>query len=215
MFSVNNGSPVFYLFIFILPLLMMGQVVEKPVSNDHQNMVDSKGDSPSYIYENESFTTNLYLHEQDQVLNLLGNSFEKIKEVMGEPDEQGYSSQNGPHNYILYNHKDGTIIFGSPEGIDTKTAVSIILGEGQEILGAEVGESFEETKDVLGPPDSGPEHGINDLYYMDYYLGDRTDEVPEVFISFSADTIDGKTQDVFIKWEAFEYKQKEVFQAGR
>ena len=215
MFSVNNGSPVFYLFIFILPLLMMGQVVEKPVSNDHQNMVDSKGDSPSYIYENESFTTNLYLHEQDQVLNLLGNSFEKIKEVMGEPDEQGYSSWNGPHNYILYNHKDGTIIFCSPEGIDTKTAVSIILGEGQEILGAEVGKSFEEIKDILGAPDSGPEPGINDLYYMDYYLGDRTDEVPEVFISFSADTIDGKTQDVFIKWEAFEYKQKEVFQAGR
>lgn len=202
MFS-GKSSPLIYLFLVILPLLMMGQAVEEPNSNYHQSMVKNNKNSLSYMYE------------RDPALDLLGNSFVKIKKAMGEPDEQGYSNWNGPHNYMLYNHKDGTIIFCSPEDMDTKTAVSIILGDGQEILGAEIGMTFEEIKDILGIPDSGPKPGMDNLYYMDYYFGEKIDGVPEIFISFSADTIDGETRDVFIKWEAFAYEQKKMFEAAR
>ena len=218
MFSRNNGSYFFSLFVVIvLPFLLLGQAVEEPDSNDLQNMEESRADSllyMSYIYESDSLT-NLYLHEKDPVLNFLGNSFAEIKEVMGDPDQQGYSSWYGPHNYMLYNHKDGAIIFCSPVDMDTKIAVSMFLGEGHEILGAEVGMTFEEIKDVLGTPDSGPEPGMDDLYYLEYHFGEKIDGLPEVFISFTADTIDGETKDVFIKWETFEYKQEETFQAAR
>ena len=211
LFSYN--SPLFYLFVIVLPFLMLGQAEEEPDSYDHQNMVESNGNSFS-LYERE-IETNLYLHERDPVIKLLGKSFDKIIGVMGDPDEQGYSSWNGPHHYMLYNYKDGSITFHSPEELDNKTAISMSLGEGQTILGVEVGSDFEEIRDVLGKPDSGPEPGLDDLYYMDYHFGEKKDGVPEVFISFTADTIDGETRDVFVKWEAFDYKQKETFQVAR
>ena len=215
MFSRNNGSHLFSLLVVIvLPFLLLGHAMEESDSNDLHNMVESRTESllyTSYIHESDSLTK-LYLHEKDPALNLLGNSFAEIKEVMGDPDQQGYSSWNGPHNYMLYNHKDGTIIFCSPVDMDTKIAVSMFLGEGQEILGAEIGMTFEEIKDVLGTPDFGPESGMDDLYYLEYHFEEKIDELPEVFISFSADAIDGETRDVFIKWEAFEYKQEKTWE---
>ena len=190
MFS-SNSSPLFNLFVIIilplLALLMMGQTVEEHDTDYNQNLVEKNKNSLSYM------------HERDPVRDFLGKSFAKIKEVMGDPDEQGYSDWSGPHNYMLYNHKDGTIIFNSPADMDNKKAVNIILGEGQEFLGVKVGMTFEEIKDVLGIPDFGPKPGMDNLYYMDYHFGGKIDEVPKVSISFSADTIDGETRDVFIK----------------
>ena len=68
---------------------------------------------------------------------------------------------------------------------------------------------FIEIEDILGIPDFGPELGIDDQYYMGYFYGETNHQVPEVFVSFSAASIDSPTQDVFIKWEAFEDDQIE------
>jgi hypothetical protein len=46
-------------------------------------------------------------------------------------------------------------------------------------------------------------------------LGELNLQTPEVFISFSAADINGSTQDIFIKWEAYEYNQKVQMQATR
>ena len=140
----------------------------------------------------------------DPVMNLLGQSFDDIEQALGEPDEQGYDEWLGPHYYILYHHEKGVIRFGSPESMENRTAVSIILGPGQEVLGAKVGMHFAEIKDVLGPPDFGPDLSIDNLYHMGYFIGEMNDQVPEIFISFSASRLDGPTKDAFIKWEAFE-----------
>jgi hypothetical protein len=183
-------------------LILLGcQVVENPIYA-HRQKVESTG-SPV-----------LEIFEKDPVMNLLGKSFDEIRQVLGEPDEQGHSAWLGPHNYILYQNREGVIRFCSPESLDM-IAISIILGPGQEVLGAKVGMLFPEIIDVLGTPDFGPELGMDNLYYMDYFFGELIHQTPEVFISFSAVGINSPTDDVFIKWAAFENNQTELLQAAR
>jgi len=145
----------------------------------------------------------------DPVMNFLGMSFDEIKQVLGEPDEEDYSGFLGPHNYILYRDKEGFARFCSPEPLEDKLAVLIILGPGQEVLGATVGMRFSEIIDVLGVPDFGPELGMDNLYYMDYFFGETNNQMPEVFLSFSANGLDSHTIDSVIKWEGFEFNQLE------
>jgi len=152
----------------------------------------------------------LDLLQKDQILNLLGKSFVEIKAVLGEPEEQGYSNLYGPHNYMLFDFKRGPIRFCSPDDVENQLAVSIILGVGQAVLGTNVGMTFGEIEDILGSPAFGPELGMDNLYYMDYFFGETTNQVPEVFISFSADAINSSTHDAFIKWEAFEFHKVET-----
>ncbi len=144
-------------------------------------------------------------HDPD--LNLLGKNFSEIKEVLGEPAEEGSSNWYGPHNYISYEFNEGIVRFNSPQGLEKNIAVSIILSGKHKILCARVGMSFSEIKYVLGNPSLGPEQGKNGLYYMDYYFGKINNQVPEIAISFSAEKIDGLTVDAFIKWEAFDYEK--------
>jgi hypothetical protein len=99
--------------------------------------------------------------------------------------------------------------------IENEIAVSIILGPGQEVLGAKVGMRFPEITGILGAPDFGPEIGMDNLYYMDYFGGEINDQIPDVFISFVAVSMNSPTDHVFIKWEAFKYEQTEIFQAAK
>lgn len=153
--------------------------------------------------------------EKDRVMSLLGKSFLEIKQVLGEPDEQGYSGWLGPHNYMLYRYEEGFIQFCSPEPIENEIAVSIILGPGQEVLGAKVGMRFPEITGILGASDFGPEIGMDNLYYMNYFVGEINDQIPEVFISFVAVSMNSPTDHVFIKWEAFKYEETEIFMVVR
>jgi len=195
--------PFILLLLFILPTILLGsKVAEKPVYSYRQK-IESSG-SPVF----DKF-------ENDPVMELLGNKFDEIKQVLGEPAEQGSSSWLGPHNYILYQSEEGFIRFSSPEGLEDKVAISIILGPGQEIYGVRVGMLFSEIMAILGTPDRGPEPGINGLYYMDYYLGKFKNQAPEILISFSTADINGPTQDAFIKWEGYEYNQRGQLQAAR
>ncbi len=143
----------------------------------------------------------------DPVINLLGKNFSEIKEILGEPVKAGSSNWYGPHNYISYELKEGTIRFNSPQGLENNLVVSIILNGKHKILCARVGMSFSEINEILGNPSLGPEQGKNGLYYMDYYFGKINNQVPEIVISFSAEKIDGPTSDAFIKWEAFDYEK--------
>lgn len=190
---IDKRLPYLFLLIFILTFALLGcQSVENPVYS-HRRVVDSPG------------STVLDMFEEDPVMNLLGKSFDQIKQVMGEPDEQGYSGWLGPHYYIFYQCDEGIIRLCSPEGIENKMAISIIMGPGQEVLGAKVGMLFPEIIDIVGTPDFGPELGMDNLYYMDYFIGELNDQTPEVFISFSAVEINSPTHDVYIKWAAYEY----------
>ncbi len=143
----------------------------------------------------------------DPALNLLGKNFPEIKEVLGEPDKEGSSNWYGPHNYISYEFNEGIVRFNSPQDLGNNMAVSIILTGKHEILCARVGMSFSEIKDALGDPSFGPEQGMDNLYYMEYFLGNINNRIPEIVISFSAETIDGPTVEAFIKWEAFDYER--------
>ncbi len=205
---MNSGkrSPLLYLFIVMLPLVLMGcQEVEDP-AYFLQRRVGST-ENPFLEEVDSTKSPVLDMAEKDPVLKLLGKSFDEIKQLKGEPDKEGYSERLGPHNYILFRQEEGFIRFCSPEPLDNKIAASIILGPGQEVLGAKVGMLFAEIKDILGEPDFGPEHSMDNLYHMGYYFGEMNDGIPEAFISFSAACINSPTDDVFIKWEAFEYGQ--------
>jgi hypothetical protein len=174
-----------------------------------QSGVNPEYDPPQKVENIGNPVWNIF--EKDPVMSLLGKSFLEIKHVLGEPDEQGYSGWLGPHHYILYRYEEGFIRFCSPEPIENEIAVSIILGPGQEVLGAKVGMSFPEITGILGAPDFGPEIGMDNLYYMDYFGGEIRDQIPDFFISFVAASMNSPTDHVFIKWEAFKYEETAIF----
>ena len=187
------------LLTLILPFVLVGCQVVVSSEGDHLQKVEYIGNPVSNMFE------------KDPVMSLLGKSFPEIKQVLGEPDEQGYSGWLGPHHYILYRYEEGFIQFCSPELLENEVAVSIILGPGQEVFGAKVGMRFPEIIGILGAPDFGPEIGMDNLYYMGYFRGEINDQIPDVFISFVAASMNSPTDHVFIKWEAFEYEQTEIF----
>lgn len=187
-----------FLSVFILSFFLLGcRTVEVPGYSQQETMVSAEN-------------IDLDMFTEDSVLILLGKSFTEIIQVLGEPDEQGDSSLYGPHYYLLYLHKDGVIRLCSPKPMEKKIAVSIFLGPGQEVLGARVGMTFTEIMDILGAPAYGPEFGMDNKYYMDYFIEETNHPIQEVFISFSAEAIDSVTDDVFIKWEAYEYDNVEI-----
>ncbi|MBN2557841.1 MAG: hypothetical protein JXB33_03690 [Clostridia bacterium] len=154
----------------------------------------------------------LETHEQDPVLSLLGKTFGEIKQVMGEPDEEGFEDWLGPHDYILYRIEKGFIRFCSPEYQENEIAVNILLGEGQAVLGAKVGMSFQEIIEILLVPDIGPEVGMDNFYYADYFSGVTNQGVPDVFISFVAYSMDSPTKYALVKLEAIYNEETELVQ---
>lgn len=184
------------LFILSLPLLLFSCQGKESVANMHRQEFK------------EISTPSLERIKTDPVMGFLGNSFDEIKRELGEPDEEGYSGLYGPHYYLLYLNEEGFLRFCSPEFGDN-VAVSIILGPGQKVQGAKVGMLFADIKDVLGPPDFGPELGMDNLYYMEYHFGEMKNQIPEVYVSFTADSISTPTVEAFIKWERF-YDQVEM-----
>ncbi len=155
----------------------------------------------------DSFSPMESMFWRDPVLSLLGNNFSEIKELFGEPADEGSSSWHGPHNYISYELNEGTIRFNSPLGLENNLAVSITVSGNHKILCAGIGMTFAEVSEILGEPSFGPAQGMNNLYFMDYFFGSTNYQTPEILISFSAETIDGPTVDAFIKWEAFNYRR--------
>jgi len=192
MFSFKR-LPYLFLIILILIFALLGfRAVEKPLFAQFQKTENSGIPVPDRF-------------ENDPVVQLIGKSFDDIKQQLGEPHEYGASNWLGPHNYILYHYKDGYIHFGSPGSEENSIATSIIIGPGQEVLGARVGMDFQEIVAILGEPDFGPELGLDNQYYMGYHWGELSDQVPEYYISFTADNIDAPTRDIFIKWEGYQY----------
>ena len=168
--------------------------------------------SQNYVYSEASglkaaeyvpTVSGMEYQQNDSVLNLLGLSFDEIRNQLGKPDKRGFSNLHGPHNYMSYELAEGPVLFCSPDGIDHKVAVSIILSGEHDVLGVKVGMTFLEIIDILGEPDFGPEPGMENRYYLDYHIGEYTSGAPQILISFSAEKIDSPTDDVFLKWEAF------------
>jgi len=212
--SMTKKKAIFLLlFIFLLSALLLGgmgcrsftdpqyfsEIPEPPSLKTLE--AEGKG-SP------ERATTDPDYFGDDWIMDLLGKDFAEIKEVLGEPCEEGFSSWLGPHDYMLYKLEGGNIRFNSPHDLEHKIAISIILGEGQKVLGVQVGMVFAEITDILGPPDFLQQ--IDDLYYLTYYWGDTINSMPEVYIDFSADSPTDPTREAFIKWEAYHYYQDDI-----
>ncbi len=197
------------LFLLLLPILAFTLLGSQSV------------EQPGYVYWQQTESTGNLISNKfgnEPVMDLLGKTFDELKQVLGEPDEQGRRSLDGEYNYVFYRYQEGSIKFCSPAGLDNNIVVSIIIGPGQEIYGVRAGMLFSEIMAILGTPDIGPEPGINNTYYMEYYLGETGEtkyQTPEVLISFSSADINGPTQNIFIKWEAYEYNQKDHLQTKR
>jgi hypothetical protein len=172
--------------------LLSGFAYPKEPNNQNQESL-TRLDKPDWL-------------QADPIIKFLGKSFGEIKELLGEPQHEGYSSWNGPHRYLIYQFDNSKVRFNSPLDLADNIVVSIIMEGELEIAGARVGMHFSEIRKAWGEPDYGPERGLDNSYFMDYYLGEKDDQTPEIFISFAAGGIDSPTLDVFIKWEAFDYE---------
>ena len=193
MFSYKKLPYLFFIILILITALFGFRAVEKPLFAQLQKTEDNGTPVPGRP-------------DNDPVVRLIGHSFDDIKQQLGEPHEYGTSTWLGSHNYILYHINDGFIRFASPADSEENSIVtSIIIGPGQEVLGTRVGMDFPEIIAILGEPDFGPEPGVDNQYYMDYYWGELNDQLPEYLISFTADAIDTPTRDIFIKWEGYKY----------
>lgn len=181
--------------ILLLPFVLMGSNSSVEAESEPVNKVEYAVYPISNLFDN------------DPILSLLGREFTEITQLLGEPDEKGYSEAFGPHQYILYKHDKGFIRFSSPESLENRIANSVMLGPGQEVLGATVGMHFQEIVDIAGTPDFGPEIGIDGLYYMNYFHGEIDNQMPEVFVSFVSVSIDSPTDYAFIKLERLKLKE--------
>jgi len=179
------------LLILLLPFFQMDIDAELESENDPFN----EGETIEYLIP-------VFL-ESDQIINLLGKSFIEIINLLGEPAESGYSQIFGSHHYIMFRYEEGYILFASPESLKSEKAVGVFLGPGQEVLGVKVGMRFPEIVEILGAPDFGPDIGLDDLYYLDYSTVKLNDQMPVIFISFVAVSIDSPTDHAFIKLEDY------------
>ena len=190
-----------YLYIKqILTVLILILVIALFGNRVSERQVDTYALMPVSIANSDSD-----LFPADSAITLLGKGLHEIVHILGEPKEQGYSNYHGPHYFLLYGTTEEYIQFCSPKGLEDKAAVSIILTGKESVLGTKVGMTFSEIKNILGEPDFGPELDQSNAYYMSYYFGDIKNQVPEYFISFSAETPDAPVYEIFIKWEGFEY----------
>ncbi len=193
--SVSRHAQLLLILIIVFALVLTGCQAGVDLNDMDLKKSAYDGDAVSEI------------QEQDPVLSLLGKDFHEIEELLGEPDEEGYGDWLGPHHYILYNSDESFIHFSSPESEENKIAVSILMGPGLGVLGARVGMTFEEIIGILGEPDSGPGPGMDNYYYADYFSGETSNGIPEIFISFVAYSKDSPTEYALVKWEGFQYEE--------
>ena len=141
---------------------------------------------------------------QPSLVSLLGKNFSEIEVLLGEPHQVGFSHDYGPHNYLQYSCDSGSVRFCSPEGLEKKTVVSIIVSGELDVLDVQVGMTFAEIQAVLGASDYGPEYGMDDTFYMFYIFDDHEDLSDPFTVTFSAQGQEEPTYEAFIKWEAFD-----------
>ncbi|MCX6759251.1 MAG: hypothetical protein NT012_01680 [Candidatus Nealsonbacteria bacterium] len=134
----------------------------------------------------------------DQVLQYLGKQLEDIMELYGEPDIRGTIPGPGGE-FLYYREKNISFIFAG----DEKVVNNLELFPGGKVLGVQVGMSFDEIEQVLGPPrwrDYDP-HG--DCYSMVYWLGEEQNDMGEVEMWFCAASNDAPTKSVMVLWKKY------------
>ncbi|MDP2967012.1 MAG: hypothetical protein Q8N87_01220 [bacterium] len=134
----------------------------------------------------------------DAVLQYLGWNQEDIIELYGEPDIRG--TIPGPGGEFLY-YRDEKIsfIFAGED----KVVNNLELFPGGKVLGIQVGMTFNQIEEILGPPrwrDYDP-HG--NCYSMVYWLGEEQDNMGEVELWFCAASDSAPTESVMVLWKKY------------
>lgn len=141
--------------------------------------------------------TDLYPYD-DAVLQYLGWNQEDIIELYGEPDIRG--TIGGPGGEFLY-YRDEKIsfIFAGDEGVVN----NLELFPGEKVLGVQVGMSFDEIEQVLGPPRDRGYDEHSQCFSMVYFLGEERDDLGEVEMWFCAASNDAPTESVMVLWKKY------------
>jgi hypothetical protein len=190
MLQADRNVKMFIFLIIFLVIIGWGNQNSKIVTYEHTPQVIA--DQEDIVYTYSGITT------------LLGKEFKEIVREFGQPHESGFSNLYGPHEYLLYQYKDGAIRFCSPEDLDINVTVSIILTGEMEVLGARIGMSFSEIENILGQSDHGPDFGMDENYYMMYFFDGNETCMSGFTVTFSATSPDGPTFEAFIKWENYD-----------
>jgi hypothetical protein len=188
----RNKSAVIAIAICLIVLFTAVRVAFAP---------DAEAEGVSVNPSNKKNT--MTVHELDPIMTLLGKSFDEVRTIMGNPQEEGYNDWFGPCNVMLFISDQGIMEVYSPTDLVDDIVVSMVLYSGYEFMGVRVGMGLQEIIDILGVPDNGPDLGMDNVYSMEYYYGDLSNQIPEVFVSFTTTAVGEPTQSVYIKWEAF------------
>jgi len=137
---------------------------------------------------------------KDPVLQYLGWSQEDIIELYGEPDIRGLIGGPGGE-FLYYGEKNISFIFAGEDEIVN----NLKLFPGGEVLGVQVGMSFNEIEEILGPPRDRGYDEHDGCYSMVYWLGEEKNDLGEIEIYFHAvsDNANAPTESVMVLWKKY------------
>ncbi|GEM_PF-1448601 len=184
----------------VLFLIIILFFVFRKEENDIDPVVDDKDD---VIYEiskerkreiEEKKDKDFY---EENIIEYLGWTEKDFVEKHGRPDRVTQHYLGG--EVFHYEEMNMSLLF-SKEGVVS----NISLSSGAEVLGVEVGMTFNQIKEILGEPTYGPDIDEHDGdYFMNYFLGDKTEDLGELELWISADERDGKTTRIDILWKKY------------
>ncbi len=134
----------------------------------------------------------------NSLLGHFGMTQENIIDRYGTPTYRG--SIGGPGGEVFFYEDINISFIFAGEG---KIVNNLEVFDGVEVLGAEVGMTFDDIEEVLGEPrDRGFDH-YSEVYTLVYFIGDESDGMGEVEIWFSADSDFGETKKAEIFWKKY------------
>lgn len=147
------------------------------------------------IFEKYVQEENIY---DEPALSYLGMSEEEIVELYGEPDFEDLIGGPGGRELYYMEERKSFIFAGDSEVVNNLRFFS-----GKELLGVEVGMTFDEITDVLGTPRERGFDSYSGKHSLVYFLGEDINGMGEVEIWFSAPDEDAPTNQVEIFWKKY------------
>ncbi len=147
------------------------------------------------VFEMQSVEKEIY---KDPVLTHLGMSDEEIFDLYGEPGRE--EKIGGPGGKEFFYEEEGiSFIFAGESDVVNNMRVL----PGKELMGVEVGMTFDEIVEILGEPVQRGFDAYSGRYSLIYFLGKNLNGMGEVELWFSASSDDAPTSQAEIFWKKY------------
>ena len=134
----------------------------------------------------------------NSLLGHFGMTQENIIDRYGTPTYRG--SIGGPGGEVFFYEDINISFIFAGEG---KIVNNLEVFDGVEVLGAEIGMTFDEIEEVLGEPRFRGFDEMEEKYMMVYFLGDATEGLGELELYIAAEGENVPTERIDVLWKEY------------